>query len=74
MTPDQLARAHAIHPLGDDVVPIPGSRQPQRTIENARAADMVLDRAQLDRMDRLAPPERWAGDRRSFAVPVTART
>lgn len=39
---------------GPDVVPIPGTRRPER-------------------VDELVPRAGWSGDRRSFAVPVTAR-
>ncbi|WP_265444220.1 aldo/keto reductase [Flexivirga meconopsidis] len=72
MSPAQLALAWLLA-QGDDVVPIPGSRAPARIVENAGAAEFALDKAQLDRIDQLVPPGRWAGDRASFAVPVTTR-
>jgi aryl-alcohol dehydrogenase-like predicted oxidoreductase len=39
----------------DDIVPIPGSRNPDRVAENVAAADLVLTRADLDRIDQIAP-------------------
>src|SRR5690349_3604728 len=68
LTPGQLALAWLLA-QGDDVVPIPGSRKPGRIAENVAAAGAVLDRATLDRID--ATLTGWAGDRTSFAVPVT---
>ncbi|WP_426565356.1 aldo/keto reductase [Angustibacter sp. McL0619] len=58
---------------GADVVPIPGTRRAERARENASASELLLDPARLAEMDREAPPGSWAGDRASFAVPVTAR-
>lgn len=72
ITPGQLALAWLLA-QGDDVVPIPGTRRLDRAQENADAADVVLSPAQLDRLDELAPPDQWVGDRQSFAVPTTAR-
>jgi aryl-alcohol dehydrogenase-like predicted oxidoreductase len=68
VTPGQLALAWLLA-QGDDVVPIPGSRKPERIAENAASA--VLDRATRDRVD--ATLTGWAGDRTSFAAPVTSR-
>lgn len=58
---------------GPDVVPIPGTSSPQRVVENAAAADIRLTAADLRRFDEFVPPSGWAGDRRSFAVPVSMR-
>ncbi len=55
MTPAQLALAWLLH-QGNDVVPIPGTRKSARIDENARAASMRLDEAQLRRLDKLAQP------------------
>ena len=43
VTPAQLALAWLLH-QGPDIVPIPGTRRPERIDENARAATIVLDR------------------------------
>jgi aryl-alcohol dehydrogenase-like predicted oxidoreductase len=67
-TPAQLALAWLLA-QGDDVVPIPGSRKPERIAENA--ATTTLDRATVERID--AALTGWTGDRTSFAVPVTNR-
>jgi aryl-alcohol dehydrogenase-like predicted oxidoreductase len=71
-TPGQLALAWLLA-QGSDVVPLPGSRNPERVAENAAAAQFVLTEADLQRIEAAAPREAWSGDRTSFAVPVTAR-
>jgi aryl-alcohol dehydrogenase-like predicted oxidoreductase len=55
VTPAQLALAWLLH-QGPDIVPIPGTRRPERIDENARAATIALDRALLDKIDKLARP------------------
>jgi aryl-alcohol dehydrogenase-like predicted oxidoreductase len=72
LTPGQLALAWLLA-QGNDVVPIPGSRRPQRIAENLAAADAELSHSDLERLDAKVPATSWAGDRRSFAVPTTAR-
>jgi aryl-alcohol dehydrogenase-like predicted oxidoreductase len=72
-TSGQLALAWLLA-QGDDVVPIPGTRRPERIAENAAAADIQLSSGDLERIDAAAPPEDWAGDRRSFGVPATIRS
>lgn len=72
VTPGQLALAWLLA-QGTDVVPIPGTRRLDRALENAAAADVVLSPEQLTRLDELAPPDQWVGDRQSFAVPTTKR-
>ena len=72
LTPGQLALAWLLA-QGPDVVPIPGSRRPDRIAENAAAAGVRLGPAELERLARELPRSGWAGDRRSFAVPVTTR-
>ena len=72
LTPGQLALAWLLA-QGPDVVPIPGSRRPARIAENAAAADVVLTDDDLRGIDRAVPRTAWAGDRRSFAAPATAR-
>lgn len=55
VTPAQLALAWLLH-QGPDIIPIPGTRRPERVDENAGAATIALDRRQLDRIDNLARP------------------
>ena len=73
LTPGQLALAWLLA-QGPDVVPIPGSRHPERIAENAAAAAAALSRADLDRLARALPRAAWAGNRHSFAAPVTIRS
>ena len=54
LTAAQLALAWLLH-QGDAIVPIPGTRRPERVDENARAATAVLDPATLARIDALLP-------------------
>lgn len=44
-------------------VPIPGTRRIQRLEENAKSTDIKLSRADLDRLDRIAPHGVAAGTR-----------
>lgn len=60
VTPAQLALAWLLH-QGGDIVPIPGTRRPERVVENAAAARISLDAETLQRMDELAPPGRAVG-------------
>jgi len=55
VTPAQLALAWLLH-RGDDVFPIPGTRRPERVVENAEAARLALAPDVLRRIDELAPP------------------
>ena len=50
----QLALAWLLH-QGDDIVPIPGTRNPDRLAENVAAADVTLDPADLDRIRQILP-------------------
>jgi hypothetical protein len=70
---DQLALAWLLA-QGPDVVPIPGSRRPERIAENAAAAAAVLGPADLDRLARALPRAAWAGNRHSFAARGTVRS
>jgi len=72
-TPAQLALAWLLH-QGDDVVPIPGTKRRPRLAENVAAADLRLSDADLERLEQAAPRDVWAGDRASFAAPVTGRS
>jgi aryl-alcohol dehydrogenase-like predicted oxidoreductase len=53
-TPAQLALAWVLA-QGDDVVPIPGTRSPQRLAENVAAADVTLTPADLARIQEILP-------------------
>jgi aryl-alcohol dehydrogenase-like predicted oxidoreductase len=68
----QLALAWLIA-QGPDVVPIPGSRNPARVLENAAAGDLILGADDLAALERVAPRSAWRGDRRSFAAHGTSR-
>lgn len=54
ITPAQLALAWLLH-QGPDVVPIPGTRKPQRVEENALAAEVKLSADMLKRINQIAP-------------------
>jgi len=54
-TPAQIALAWVLA-QGEHVVPIPGSRRPEHVAENAAAAQIVLDSADLARLDALPAP------------------
>ncbi|AEV83426.1 aldo/keto reductase [Actinoplanes sp. SE50] len=73
VTVGQLALAW-LHAQGDDVVPIPGTRDPARVAENAAAARLTLTPADLATLESVAPRTAWRGDRRSFAAHGTTRT
>lgn len=55
VTTAQLALAWLLH-QGPDVVPIPGTRSPDRVREDAAAAQVVLDDHDLRRIEEVAPP------------------
>lgn len=55
VTPAQLALAWLLH-QGPDIVPIPGTRRPERVGQNAGASAIKLDSATLRRIDALARP------------------
>jgi aryl-alcohol dehydrogenase-like predicted oxidoreductase len=62
VTPAQLALAWVLS-RGDDVVPIPGTRQVRRLEENVAAAAVVLTAADLAAIEEAAPPGAAAGER-----------
>lgn len=72
VTPGQLAIAWLLA-QGGDVVPIPGTKRPDRLTENAAAADAVLTGADLERLEAVAGASAWSGDRNSFAAYRTTR-
>ena len=61
-TPAQLALAWVLA-QGDDIIPIPGTRHPQRVEENVGALDLVLSENDLRRIDAAAPKGSTAGER-----------
>ncbi|HEY1951609.1 MAG TPA: aldo/keto reductase [Gemmatimonadaceae bacterium] len=61
-TPAQLALAWLLA-QGDDIVPIPGTRHPERVDENWGALDIVLSENDLQRIDAAAPKGSTAGER-----------
>jgi aryl-alcohol dehydrogenase-like predicted oxidoreductase len=61
-TPSQLALAWVLA-QGDDMVPIPGTKRRQYLEENVGAINVTLTRADLERIDEIAPKGAAAGDR-----------
>ena len=61
-TPAQLALAWVLA-QGDDIVPIPGTRHPERVEENVGALNIVLSESDLRRIDAAAPKGVAAGAR-----------
>ena len=61
-TPAQLALAWVLA-QGDDIVPIPGTRHPERLEENLGALNVVLSENDLRRIDAAAPKGAAAGER-----------
>jgi len=64
VTPAQLALAWLMA-QGDDVVPIPGTKRPRRVEENAGAAHLELNDADLAQIEEVSPAGAAAGDRTS---------
>jgi aryl-alcohol dehydrogenase-like predicted oxidoreductase len=62
VTPSQLALAWVLA-QGDDVVPIPGTKRVAYLEENLAATEIVLDEADLLRLDEAFPHGATAGDR-----------
>jgi aryl-alcohol dehydrogenase-like predicted oxidoreductase len=62
VTAAQLALAWVLH-QGLDVVPIPGTKRRARLEENAGAADIVLDAADIARLEAAVTPDSVRGDR-----------
>jgi len=55
ITAAQLSLAWLLH-QGDDIIPIPGTRKPERVTENTQAAEVALDEATVEKIARLAAP------------------
>jgi aryl-alcohol dehydrogenase-like predicted oxidoreductase len=62
VTPGQVALAWLMA-RGPDVIPIPGSRRPERLAENAAAADLALSPSDVAALDALFAPGAAAGAR-----------
>src|SRR5947209_9865288 len=62
VTTAQLALAWVLH-QGDDVVPIPGTKQQRYVEQNVAALDMQLSGDELARLDAAFPPGVAAGER-----------
>jgi aryl-alcohol dehydrogenase-like predicted oxidoreductase len=62
VTPAQLALAWLLH-QGRDIVPIPGTKRRPRLEENCAAVDITLSDRDLARIEAVAPPGAFAGDR-----------
>jgi aryl-alcohol dehydrogenase-like predicted oxidoreductase len=61
-TPSQLALAWVLA-QGEFIVPIPGTKRIKYLEENAGALEVQLTRAELEELDRIAPPNIAVGDR-----------
>ena len=61
-TPAQLALAWVLA-QGEDIVPIPGTKRVAYLEENVAALDVILDPADLARLDTLVPPGAASGER-----------
>jgi aryl-alcohol dehydrogenase-like predicted oxidoreductase len=62
VTPAQLALAWVLA-KGDDIVPIPGTKSPQRLEENAAATDVTLSADEVNELDNAISPGAVRGDR-----------
>jgi aryl-alcohol dehydrogenase-like predicted oxidoreductase len=62
VTPAQLALAW-VHAKGEDIVPIPGTKRPERLEENAAAAAIELSDEDVAALDRAVPAEAVVGGR-----------
>lgn len=62
VTPAQLALAWVMA-RGEDVVPIPGTKRPERLEENAAAADLALSDEQIAALEQAVSPDAVRGAR-----------
>ncbi|KAA0971593.1 aldo/keto reductase [Aureimonas fodinaquatilis] len=62
VNPSQLALAWILA-QGEDVVPIPGTRQVHNLEENIAATDLILTREEIEELDNIFPPDAAAGNR-----------
>ncbi|HMJ10301.1 MAG TPA: aldo/keto reductase, partial [Polyangiaceae bacterium] len=66
-TPSQLALAWLLA-LGKDIIPIPGTSSSERLEENVAAVNVKLSKAELERIDRVAPKGFAVGERYTPAM------
>jgi aryl-alcohol dehydrogenase-like predicted oxidoreductase len=71
ITPAQLALAWLLH-QGDYIVPIPGTRHRKRLEENCAAVDIDLSKDDVARIDEVARPGAFAGQRYADMSSVNA--
>ncbi|MEO7103373.1 MAG: aldo/keto reductase [Gemmatimonadaceae bacterium] len=69
-TAGQIALAWLLH-KGDDIVPIPGTKQRTRLVENAGAVDVKLEASDMKRLDDALSPEKISGPRYNEARMAT---
>jgi aryl-alcohol dehydrogenase-like predicted oxidoreductase len=62
VTPAQLALAWVLA-KGEDIVPIPGTKNPRRLEENAQAAEITLSEEDVAQLDNAVSPQAVRGDR-----------
>jgi aryl-alcohol dehydrogenase-like predicted oxidoreductase len=62
ITPAQLALAW-VHAKGSDIVPIPGTKRPQRVEENAAASEIELSDQDVATLDQAVPADAVVGGR-----------
>ena len=62
ITASQLAIAWLLY-QGEDIVPIPGTKRRKWLEQNWAAVDVVLSKAELERVDRASPAGAFAGQR-----------
>jgi aryl-alcohol dehydrogenase-like predicted oxidoreductase len=62
VTPAQLALAWVLA-KGDDIVPIPGTKSPQRLAENAAATEVTLSPGEVQELDNAISPDAVRGSR-----------
>ena len=62
ITPAQLALAW-VHAKGEDIVPIPGTKRPERLEENAAASEIELSEKDVAELDQAVPADAVVGGR-----------
>jgi aryl-alcohol dehydrogenase-like predicted oxidoreductase len=72
ITPAQLALAWLLA-RGEDVVPIAGTKHPDRAAENAAASHIELTPTQIQQLEALIPRGAWSGQRETFASYTASR-
>lgn len=72
-TPAQLCLAWLLR-KGEDIIPIPGTANPDHMVENARAAEIRLSDAVMARVDELVNAQTVSGPRYAPAMQATVDT